>query len=66
MSTGDLHALPTDLPVPLDDGAAHHLPGRRLPALSLPSTLGGQLDLAETASRAGTLVQRESLTHRLA
>lgn len=32
--------LPENLPVPEDDGAAAHLPGLRLPAISLPSTQG--------------------------
>lgn len=52
----DYHALPPDLPVPVDDGAADHLPGMRLPALVLPSTLGGELELAAVTARAGTLV----------
>jgi peroxiredoxin len=52
----DYHVLPPDLPVPVDDGAAAHLPRMRLPALALPSTLGGELDLADAAVRAGTLV----------
>ena len=56
MSGPDFHALPPDLPVPVDDGAADHLAGMRLPALALPSTLGGEVDLAETAVNAGTLV----------
>ncbi len=34
------YVLPPDLPVPVDDGAAAHLAGARLPALSLPSTQG--------------------------
>ena len=34
------NALPDDLPVPVDDGAADHLPGASLPALSLVSTAG--------------------------
>jgi peroxiredoxin len=46
----DLYALPPDLPVPLDDGAADHLAGMRLPALALPSTLGGVVDLAAAAA----------------
>jgi peroxiredoxin len=33
--------LPDDLPVPEDDGAADHLPGLRIPDLSLTSTSGG-------------------------
>ncbi len=32
--------LPEDLPVPVDDGAARHLPGRTLPSLSLQATDG--------------------------
>jgi peroxiredoxin len=48
--------LPPDLPVPEDDGAADHLDGLELPAgLSLPSTQGGEVDLA-AASAQGTLV----------
>ncbi len=37
------------LPVPVDDGAADHLVGATVPAVSLPSTLGGELDLADAA-----------------
>lgn len=36
-------ALPPDLPVPADDGAADHLRGARLPAMGLPSTDGGEV-----------------------
>src|ERR1700730_18044921 len=32
--------LPSDLPVPQDDGAARHLTGTRLPSLPLPPTNG--------------------------
>lgn len=42
--------LPPNLPVPIDDGAADHLTGMALPVISLPSTLGGELDL-EAAAR---------------
>ena len=49
MST-DFSSLPADLPVPVDDGAADHLPGSRVPNVVLPSTLGGELDLAQAAS----------------
>jgi peroxiredoxin len=49
MST-DFSGLPADLPFPVDDGAADHLPGSDVPAVALPSTLGGELDLAEAAS----------------
>ena len=51
---GDYTSLPPSLPVPEDDGAADHLPGLAVPALSLPATSGGELDLAELA--AGRLV----------
>ncbi len=50
----DPYVLPPDLPVPVDDGAADHLVGEAIPALSLPSALGPPVDL-ETAARA-TLV----------
>src|SRR4051812_38654242 len=43
--------LPPDLPVPEDDGAADHLPGIGVPGLRLPSTRGGEVDLAEAAAR---------------
>jgi peroxiredoxin len=53
VSAFDPRVLPPDLPVPVDDGAARHLPGMELPALALPST-AGELDLR--AAAAGTLV----------
>jgi len=56
MSGTDFNALPRDLPVPKDDGAADHLPGRALPALALRATTGGAIDLAAVAAEAGTLV----------
>lgn len=37
--------VPEDLPVPVDDGAAGHLPGTRMPALGLPSTAGDTVSL---------------------
>src|SRR5262249_11293161 len=39
----------SDLPVPVDDGAADHLSGLTVPSVSLPSTLGGDIDLADAA-----------------
>ena len=42
-------ALPPNLPVPQDDGAARDLPGRELPALRLESTAGEPVDLREAA-----------------
>ena len=42
----DYTALPDNLPVPENDGAADHLPGSRLPALKLPTSDSGMVDLA--------------------
>jgi peroxiredoxin len=42
----DFSTLPDDLPVPLDDGAADHLPGAAVPAVTLTATDGGTVDLA--------------------
>ncbi|HEU5419151.1 MAG TPA: peroxiredoxin [Streptosporangiaceae bacterium] len=41
-----LTELPDDLPVPVDDGAARHLPGLALPGLSLRATSGEMIDLS--------------------
>ena len=46
MSSTHYNELPPDLPLPVDDGAARHLPGLRLPSLPLASTQGGMIDLA--------------------
>jgi peroxiredoxin len=51
MATNRSFELPADLPVPVDDGACDHLPGLRLPAISLPSTAGGTVDLAALTGR---------------
>lgn len=55
MST-DLGMLPDDLPVPEDDGAADHLAGVSMPAISLSATTGGTIDFAKLASGTGSLV----------
>jgi peroxiredoxin len=47
-----LLTLPPDLPVPEDDGAAAHLPGRALPPVRLPSTQGAGCELASLGARA--------------
>ncbi len=39
-ATHDPYVLPDGLPVPVDDGAADHLPGLRIPDIILPSSLG--------------------------
>lgn len=46
-----LLTLPPDLPVPEDDGAATHLTGRLLPALTLEATGGTKVDLAALRGR---------------
>ncbi|NKX54999.1 peroxiredoxin [Arthrobacter mobilis] len=43
----DFTQLPENLPVPADDGAAAHLPGLAMPALALPTSSGGAVDLAD-------------------
>ena len=46
----DPTALPADLPVPTDDGAADHLPGATVPALELVASSGGAVDLRERSA----------------
>ena len=43
--------LPEGLPVPIDDGAASHLPGMALPDVTLPATDGAQVNLASLRGR---------------
>src|SRR5262249_43987943 len=40
-----------NLPVPENDGACDHLPGKLLPAISLPSTDGASVDLGKLRGR---------------
>src|SRR4051812_20993210 len=54
--THDYRSLPPDLPAPIDDGAADHLAGLSVPAVRLPSTHGGEVDLARAAAGRGRLV----------
>jgi len=49
--TSGLTTLPTDLPVPQDDGAAAHLSGMTMPDLTLPATDGTQVNLARLPGR---------------
>jgi peroxiredoxin len=46
MRTDDLYKLPAGLPVPIDDGACRHLPGKRVPSLSLKSTSHRDVNLS--------------------
>ena len=48
---GSFSELPKDLPRPLDDGAASHLEGMALPALTLPATDGTSIDLSRVPGR---------------
>lgn len=41
-----LSELPTDLPMPADDGACNHLNAIHLPDLSLASTKGGEVNMS--------------------
>jgi peroxiredoxin len=43
--------LPSDLPAPVDDGAASHLPGMALPDVVLAATDGSDVSLARLAGR---------------
>jgi len=54
--SGDLHSLPDDLPVPEDDGAGDRLLNATIPSIVLPSTSGGEIDLATASAADGHLV----------
>ena len=47
----DPMTLPDDLPVPSDDGAAGHLAGAPVPAISLSATAGPPVDLSAVRGR---------------
>jgi peroxiredoxin len=47
--SADFASLPPNLPAPQDDGAADHLRGTELPSIPLPSTRGGEAELATLA-----------------
>ncbi|CAN5194277.1 redoxin family protein [soil metagenome] len=49
-----IYQLPTDLPVPVDDGACDHLPGATIPALVLESSQGS-VDIGELGSALAVL-----------
>lgn len=61
--TTDYTELPADLPVPADDGAADHLPGAAVPALSLAASDGSTVDLASLGD-GRTIVYLYPLTGR--
>jgi peroxiredoxin len=47
----NLNQLPTDLPVPQDDGACNHLVGIPLPNVALLATDGSMVNLSQLAGR---------------
>ena len=47
----NLNQLPTDLPVPQDDGACNHLLGMPLPNVALLATDGSMVNLSQLAGR---------------
>lgn len=47
----DLFKLPEGLPVPQDDGACAHLPGKDLPGVTLMATSGRQVRVDEAAQQ---------------
>ncbi|HKA33196.1 MAG TPA: peroxiredoxin [Candidatus Binatia bacterium] len=47
----NIHELPADLPVPVDDGACDHLAGMNVPSLRLESTAGRVIDLSAQSGR---------------
>ncbi len=49
--THNPQVLPSDIPVPQDDGAARHLNRAKLPDLALPATDGAAVSLAKLAGR---------------
>jgi len=51
MAERDIMQLPTDLPVPVDDGATRHLPGRGMPDLALAATSGAPVNLSRLGGR---------------
>ncbi len=47
----NLNQLPTDLPVPKDDGACNHLVGMALPNVALLATDGSMVNLSQRSGR---------------
>lgn len=47
----NLSQLPSDLPIPQDDGAAKHLKGMRIPEISLHATTGNKLSPGDIQGR---------------
>lgn len=56
--------LPKDLPVPVDDGGAKHLPGMHLPAIPLRSTAQEEVSLSVQSERRRVVVYCYPMTGR--
>lgn len=52
MADTDLLRLPNDLPAPVDDGTAAHLPGARVPPVELPSASGSTVRIDQVGDPA--------------
>ena len=52
VTAANYEQLPTNLPVPEDDGAAAHLAGATMPSIALPATDGEAVDLSQLGPRA--------------
>jgi peroxiredoxin len=52
----DPAVLPEGLPVPVDDGGADHLVGLSVPAIALPATSGGSVNLHDRGRGRGLVV----------
>jgi len=51
MRTDNLFEIPSDIPIPVDDGAANHLVGRSVPAIQLRATSGALVNLGALSSK---------------
>ena len=52
-SQENVYEVPEGLPEPEDDGACDHLPGMRMPSVSLRSTAGDPVDLSTLTGTTG-------------
>ena len=51
MRNDDLYSLPKDIPAPVDDGAADHLPGMQVPSIPLLSTRDEWVDVSRQSAQ---------------
>ena len=60
----DYQLLPNDLPIPIDDGGADHLPGLHLPSIMLRSTDGSDIRLDDISRNEKVVVYCYPMTGR--